>query len=387
MIRPVFLAIVATILPACHVGGPGDGPPTEGSGSTPQSLGRSAAELRYFPGTSFKIVAPKACAEQCALRVGIDGPRWPVAKVTYSADGWPLGVSSDSGASFELTARFYVGGDRWVKAEALSAWGTSLGESEALIRVSVPGDDDFMASGACEETRNTRCTRWYGDGECDISLGCQCDFEDCGGGPGDDVGVGAGGRDLEVEESPAAGDAPHPPVRSSRTPYFYQYANARAPYATCQNTSIAMVLAQYGWRGRPDDITAEFGRSRAQSPAGLASVFNTLASRAGLAARLEPTVSGTLAGLRAELDAGAPVIVHGYLTSFGHVVVVTGYDRHGYYVNDPAGRWNERFRGGYPYGYDAGVGRGIHYPWAAFEAAIATSDGAAHLPLWYHAVR
>jgi len=345
MNRHNLLVAITTILPACQVGGPLEGTPIEESASPDRSLGRSASELRFFPGTRFELVAPETCADLCTLRIDIEGPRWPVATVTYTADGWPLGRSSDSGSSFEHGARFFVGGDRWVKAEARSAWGTTLGESEALVHVRLPGAD---APSSEADERGTEAV------------------------------------DSSSEPLPPP---PPPPARSSGTPYFYQYANALAPYATCQNTSIAMVLAQHGWQGRPDDITAEFGRSRAQSPAGLASVFNTLASRAGLTARLEPTSSGTLAGLRAELDAGGPVIVHGYLTRFGHVVVVTGYDRHGYYVNDPAGRWNERFGGGYPDGYDSGAGRGVHYPRAAFEAAIATSDGQSHLPLWYHAVR
>ena len=167
-------------------------------------------------------------------------------------------------------------------------------------------------------------------------------------------------------------------------PYFYQYANSLHPSATCQNTSIAMVLSGLGWTGTPDTITSRFGKNLAQSPQGLAQVFNTLAADAGLDARLTPHTDGTLAGLNDLLDAGKPTIVHGYMTGYGHVLVALGTVGSDYVVNDPAGRWSERFKGGYPYGWNGSVGRGIRYARGPFEAAIATSDGSNYLPLWYH---
>ena len=145
-----------------------------------------------------------------------------------------------------------------------------------------------------------------------------------------------------------------------------------------------MVLAYLGWSGRPDDITARFGKRRAQSPAGLASVFNQYASENGLAKRLDPITNGSLSGLRAELDRGNPVIIHGFFTTFGHVLVVLGYDQNGYYVNDPAGRWSEVFKGGYGW---SNTGRDLYYGRAAFEAAVGTSDGWSPLALWYHVLR
>ena len=178
----------------------------------------------------------------------------------------------------------------------------------------------------------------------------------------------------------AAGELPE-------VPYFYQYANTLSPGATCQNTSIAMVLSYLGWGGRPDDITGDYGRFYAQEPAGLAEVFNDFARRAGLSRRLQPTTHGTLAGLRAELDRGEPVIIHGYFTGAGHVVVVLGYDEGGYYVNDPAGTWSQSFKGGYPNGWEPSAGRAVYYGKASFERAVSTLDGYTYEPLWYHALR
>lgn len=76
--------------------------------------------------------------------------------------------------------------------------------------------------------------------------------------------------------------------------------------------------------------------------------------------------------------------VHGYFTSYGHVVLVLGYDSGGYWVNDPVGTLAGWFMGGYPGGWEPTAGDGIYYPKAAFEAAVGTSDGWSALPLWIH---
>jgi len=93
-----------------------------------------------------------------------------------------------------------------------------------------------------------------------------------------------------------------------------------------------------------------------------------------------------MADIRALLDQGKPVIIHGYFTGFGHVLVVTGYDSQGYYVNDPAGVWPGVFKGGYGGGAWQS-GKDVHYGKAAFEAAVATSDGYNFMPVWYHELR
>jgi hypothetical protein len=179
---------------------------------------------------------------------------------------------------------------------------------------------------------------------------------------------------IQVESAPAL---------SSMT-YFYQYANDLAPGATCQNTSIAMVLSAFGWTGDPDEITAEFGRYTAQSPSGLANIFNVLAQREGVSARLTANTSGTLERLHQLLSQGKPVITHGYFTSFGHVLVVTDFDGTHYTAYDPAGTWSGTFGGGYPHGWEPTAGKGIRYPKAAFEQAISTLDGSTYASLWIH---
>lgn len=193
------------------------------------------------------------------------------------------------------------------------------------------------------------------------------------------VGLDAAGGPLAEDGHTVTVEVALPEV-----PYFYQYANDLYPSSTCQNTSVAMLLAAYGWTGEPDDLTARWGKDYAQSVSGLAALFNAEAARAGISARLEGHSDGELEEVHALLDRGLPVIVHGYFTSSGHVLVILGYDSGGYWVNDPAGTWNQRFGGSYPGGGEPTAGDGIWYPKAAFEQAIATWDGVTPAPIWYH---
>ena len=191
---------------------------------------------------------------------------------------------------------------------------------------------------------------------------------------------------IDVE---AAGGNNTPGYLIQNLPYFYQYLNALHPSSSCQNTSMAMVLAYYGWHGKPDTVTAAFGKDKAQSPAGLASVFNHYAQQMGSPRRLRAHTSGTLSRLHELLSQGKPVIVHGYFTASGHVVVITGYDGTHYTVNDPAGRWNQAFKGGYSGGYsgDYSAGHRVRYGATAFRRAMESTNGYNKVPLWFHEVR
>ncbi|MFH1465380.1 MAG: C39 family peptidase [Pseudomonadota bacterium] len=169
-------------------------------------------------------------------------------------------------------------------------------------------------------------------------------------------------------------------TKTSAMPYYSQYDNGINPGGSCQNTSIAMVLEAYGVHVLPDDISRRFGTSYAQSPEGVASVFNTYAAEAGIPQRMVAHRDGTVAGMNSLLDQGKPVIVHGYFTGYGHVLVATGRDANSYTVNDPAGVWSQRWKGGYSGSYN---GRGVHYGADAFLDAVATWDGSTPAPLWY----
>jgi uncharacterized protein YvpB len=165
-----------------------------------------------------------------------------------------------------------------------------------------------------------------------------------------------------------------------KVPYFNQYDNGISPGGSCQNTSVSMVLGYYGVQVSPDEISQKFGTQYAQTPSGAASVFNHYATQAGISQRMTGHTDGSFDDLKAELDKGHPVVVNGYFTG-GHVVTVTGYDQKGYFVNDPAGVWNERFKGGYAgQSYN---GRDAYYGKSSFEQAVGTWNGHTPAPLYY----
>jgi len=161
----------------------------------------------------------------------------------------------------------------------------------------------------------------------------------------------------------------------AEVPYFHQYSNRLNPSGSCQNTCVAMVLKYYGAEDiTPDQLSATWGTSVAQTTEGLARVFNTEAAARGLRVRDQAVESGTLRRLHALLDEGKPVIVHGGFSSVGHLLVLVGYDANHYYANDPASRWTERLNGGFTQTSDPHIGRYTRYQRAAVEQAILSGD-------------
>ena len=156
--------------------------------------------------------------------------------------------------------------------------------------------------------------------------------------------------------------------------------------ATCQITSAAMVLRYWGAKGHGSgqntfarNVLARYGDYHfAQSPAGVAQLFRDY----GLFAK--STEQGTIAEMRAHLDAGRPLVVNGFFTH-GHVVAFIGYDDTGFFVNDPNGEWQ-----GIPYvsgsqSYPGSEcpgtsGRGVHIPYRLLHSTnvICTEPG----PCW-----
>ncbi len=126
-----------------------------------------------------------------------------------------------------------------------------------------------------------------------------------------------------------------------KVPYFCQLNNASEPYATCNNTSLAMVLAYHGktslggYGKLPDQIYAKFGK--ANSVEALKNVAQSL----GFSSVYKKP--GSMELIKQEIDAGNPVIVGADFTgSVGHFVVITGYDETGVWVNDPYGQWDQQ---------------------------------------------
>ena len=245
----------------------------------------------------------------------------------------------------------------------------------------------LVAKGDTFSTVGTSCAPgciWSGYA---VSMEAQEATNDCAGIPcacveNGNIWISCSSVDARVNDPP---DTEHQPSSTGGVPYFFQYSNRLYPGSSCQNTSVAMVLAYLGWQGIPDDITSSWGKDYAQSPHNLSSMFNTIARAENLGGILVTDTNGSLGEFRDKASGGEILIVHGYFTGYGHVLVVTGFDGTDYTVNDPAGIWRGTFKGGYGWS-DPLDGHGIKYPKDSFEAAIGTSDGYSNLPLWYHAL-
>ena len=117
-------------------------------------------------------------------------------------------------------------------------------------------------------------------------------------------------------------------------PYYYQYDNVNEPGSTCGITSAAMLVDTFNPGSvTPDSLYRTYGKAQGQSPEALAALYRS----EGLSA--DWTYTGTRAEIRAHLDAGRPVVVHGWWTTAGHVTVIVGYSDSDWIVNDPAGDW------------------------------------------------
>ena len=355
-----------------------------------------------------------------------------VTYVEYWIDGnAKLGASTTTAGGFPVVWQPWPEGQRVVKAKAFVS-GAVKAEDTITIKVQEPEAPEQpqpeepppgCPSGQMEDC-NGLCVKssWLDDNICDNGTQYQADFycaefdfdggdcapacpsgkiEDCNGlcvkSAWLDDNICDNGTQYAADFYCAefdfdGGDCDQGQVNPGNSggvpdvPYFYQYNNSLHPGSSCQNTSIAMLLAWYGWNGNPDTITNEWGKNYAQSPAGLAAVFNSYAQSTGIPQRLVPHTDGTIGEMKSMLAAGKPVIIHGYFTSYGHVMVTLAYSSGSYVVNDPAGEWSQTFKGGYPYGGGSTVGDHISYGASAFEAAVATSDGYSYLPLWYHEI-
>ncbi len=175
-----------------------------------------------------------------------------------------------------------------------------------------------------------------------------------------DVDEGAG-----VDDGADDGADPYGPLD---VPYYYQHHNAYEPEATCGLTSAAMVVSYSGTTVTPDTLYQRYGKSQGQSPGNLAALYR---AEIGYG---QGTYSGTRAMIRAQIDAGRPVVIHGYFTGSGHVLVVVGYDNNSWIIHDPAGRWDGCYACGYP-SRTSTNGRFVHYPESWLSPRVIGVDG------------
>ena len=379
---------------SCHPFNEEDNPKSLRPNQNLQSTAQTQ-ELTEHP--VLELTTESTCITPCTFEVKTVG----MTAVRYSADEWVIGVSSNLDNNFAVTYPFQNIGSREILAEGMDGSGNIIAQDSQFVNVTSE-DFQLISPSSCDNPctfqsngSNHISTVYYysdewligqsSDPESDFRIDYY--FNTLGNryieahGVNEDGNLeGIEGRWVDVNETSDMTE--HPNV-----PYYYQNANAYNPSGSCQNTALAMLLSYSGHIITPDNITAEWGTQYAQSPSGLAEVYNHYSRDASLSKRLVPITNGTIADLKNELSFGQPVIIHGYFTVYGHIVVVLGFDEGGYWVNDPAGEWSQIFGGGYSMGWQPTIGHGIYYTKEQFEAAVATSDGEHYLPLWYHLLR
>jgi hypothetical protein len=156
-------------------------------------------------------------------------------------------------------------------------------------------------------------------------------------------------------------------------PYWYQYYNDNNPGGTCQVTAMASVLEAYGATGvTPDKIYSRHNYTDAKEPYGWAAMFNEEAELYGLSVRASGTKNGSPSSMRSNLDNYKPVVVFGYFTSGGHIMTTLGYNSYDYICHDPAGEWNEVYKGANYSGNNPTGGKYVKYSRDNYEYAIGT---------------
>lgn len=158
-------------------------------------------------------------------------------------------------------------------------------------------------------------------------------------------------------------------------PYKSQLDNYYNPTGSCNVTSLAMCLQYLGARrksnvGQFEDELYEYainnGLSR-HDPNDLAKIVRAYGCRDNF------TTNASIDDVTDWLAGGNPVVVHGYFTSFGHIIVFVGYDESGFIVNDPYGEW-------FADGYDTSVsGEGLNYSYNLIRSTC-MPDGS----FWVH---
>lgn len=163
-------------------------------------------------------------------------------------------------------------------------------------------------------------------------------------------------------------------------PHLSQLDNEQNPYGSCNVTSVAMCLKflypERNFSCPPgqqledhlQNVLAQNGWSR-HDPYDLQKLIRFF----GIPDDFRPDALWSNA--KAWLTIGKPLIVHGYFTQSGHIIVIRGFSDDGWIVNDPYGEWWDS-------GYDTHAsGENLVYSYAMMER-VCGSNG----DLWLHFV-
>jgi uncharacterized protein YvpB len=162
-------------------------------------------------------------------------------------------------------------------------------------------------------------------------------------------------------------------------PYFSQLDNQLNSTGSCNVTSCAMVLSYFGikgnGKGQLEDQLYQWLIDNKLSRHNPLDLQKLLISK-GL--KDEYRQDRTIQDLKSSLDKGRPIILHGYFTRFGHIVVLKGYDSKGFIVHDPYGEW---FRSGYRTDLS---GRDLNYSYSLIREV--GCDPGVEASIWAHSV-
>jgi uncharacterized protein YvpB len=148
-----------------------------------------------------------------------------------------------------------------------------------------------------------------------------------------------------------------PREKRLNVPYLSQRDNVFNPTGACNVTSYAMVMRYFQVARKTnqgqleDELYSYMERNRISrhDPQDLAEMGRNYGLTVNFTSR------ASLGDIRRAIAQGQPCIVHGYFTSFGHIIVIRGYDKDGFIVNDPYGQWTNQ-------GYRKGQsGEALHY--------------------------
>lgn len=181
-------------------------------------------------------------------------------------------------------------------------------------------------------------------------------------------------RTWSVDTAVATATAPN--TVNLDIPYFSQLDNVNNPHGSCNVTSLAMCMAYLGHsslNSSGEQLEDELycycsnkGLSR-HSPTDLAQVVQAY----GYKDDFQPDAKW--GDVKRWLADGKPIVIHGWFSRSGHIIVIKGYNDKGWIVNDPYGEW-------YEWGYDTSVsGKNLTYTYGMMRE-ICGSDG----DLWIH---
>ena len=194
---------------------------------------------------------------------------------------------------------------------------------------------------------------------------------------------------ITAAAEPAPSPQPRPEKAAESTtgrvlavPNLSQLDNTINPHGSCNVTCVAMCLYFLGMPRRQgtqleDELyrkLEELGKSR-HNPFDLQYLIGTYPGFKDIFRE-----NGSIHDIQTSIDAGNPVIIHGYFTASGHIIVIRGYDDNGFIVNDPNGEW-------FSSGYDqTRRGEGLHYSYGMISRLCSPESQADPSNIWYHTV-